>query len=124
MEGIHFQDLLNRSNITAAFVPSDPVGHIVRNHHIFVFNLTSNKMYSLESTMTLTIGRNSTFISNAVVTCQDRNSEVNEQAVLHLQINGKHFENKKKYLIILHHRFPRLSFFIYQFQLPEPKFIC
>ena len=40
--------------------------------------------------MTLTI---STFISNTVVACKDSNSEVSEQAVLHLQINGKTLQN-------------------------------
>ena len=86
---VHFHNSANRNNITGNFLQSDQVGHIIENQRMFAFNLTLNEMYSLESTMTLTVSRNSTFISNTVITCQDCNLEADEKVVLHLQINGK-----------------------------------
>lgn len=83
---IHFQDSLNVNNVTAVFIPSDSVGHVIMNQHMFVFNLTSSSHFRLESTLTVNISSNIMSFNGASVSCSKGVGTIN-QAVIHI-LNG------------------------------------
>ena len=87
---------VSQSDIVTVFIPSDPVGHILMNEDIFVFNLTSNNQSGLESTVMLLLGGNSsssliTFGSVIIIVqCSQGNVSGSVQhAVLQLINDGK-----------------------------------